>query len=128
MRVIEQMQAEQAQNADVRVVLPPREEKPNRVAALFNTLTGRGVDDLESRSASVTTSGCCLRWAKCWLRRSPGDPYAPAPDHLPWQGFGPSCYARPPGPACVREIEHLAQGQVGFAQDPRLLKSCFCQR
>ena len=42
-------------DADVRIVLPPPEEKPNRMDALLNTLTGRGQDDLESRTASVTT-------------------------------------------------------------------------
>ncbi len=41
-------------NADVRIVLPPVETKPNRVTALLNTLTGQGQDDLESRTASVT--------------------------------------------------------------------------
>jgi multidrug efflux pump subunit AcrA (membrane-fusion protein) len=43
------------QNADVRLVLPPREEKANRMTALLNTLTGRGTDDVQSRTASVTT-------------------------------------------------------------------------
>jgi multidrug efflux pump subunit AcrA (membrane-fusion protein) len=43
------------QNADVRLVLPPPEEKITRVGAILNTLTGSGVDDLESRTASVTT-------------------------------------------------------------------------
>lgn len=42
-------------DADVRIVLPPPEEKPGRVAVLLNTLTGRGEDDLGSRTASVTT-------------------------------------------------------------------------
>ncbi len=42
------------QNADVRLVLPPREDKPGRMASLLNTLTGGGNDDLESRTASVT--------------------------------------------------------------------------
>ena len=41
-------------NADVRLVLPPLEEKSNQVTAVLNTLTGHGVDDLESRTASVT--------------------------------------------------------------------------
>lgn len=43
------------QEADVRLVLPPREAKPDRLTALFNTLTGSGEDDVESRTASVTT-------------------------------------------------------------------------
>jgi multidrug efflux pump subunit AcrA (membrane-fusion protein) len=41
-------------NADVRLVLPPPPERPSRAAALLNTLTGRGVDDVASRTASVT--------------------------------------------------------------------------
>jgi hypothetical protein len=41
-------------NADVRIVLPPIETKPDRVTALINTLTGQGEDDLESRTTSVT--------------------------------------------------------------------------
>jgi biotin carboxyl carrier protein len=42
-------------NADVRLVLPALEEKTNKVTTLLNTLTGHGVDDVESRTASVTT-------------------------------------------------------------------------
>jgi len=42
------------QNADVRLVLPPRETKVNRVTTFLNALTGGGTDDLESRTASVT--------------------------------------------------------------------------
>jgi multidrug resistance efflux pump len=42
-------------DADVRIVLPPIEAKPDRVTALINTLTGHGDDDLESRTASVTS-------------------------------------------------------------------------
>ena len=42
-------------DADVRIVLPPPEEKPNRMTTLLNTLTGTGQDDLGSRTASVTT-------------------------------------------------------------------------
>jgi len=42
-------------SADVRMVLPPPEErKPNRAEALLNALTGRGTDDIGSRTASVT--------------------------------------------------------------------------
>ena len=41
-------------NADVRIVLPPPEEKLSNGAKLMNTLTGRGEDDIESRTASVT--------------------------------------------------------------------------
>jgi multidrug resistance efflux pump len=42
------------QDADVRLVLPPREAKQDRMTALLNTLTGSGDDDVESRTASVT--------------------------------------------------------------------------
>ena len=42
------------QNADVRLVLPPRETPTNRVMSLLNALTGRKVDDVTSRTASVT--------------------------------------------------------------------------
>ena len=42
-------------DADVRIVLPPPEEKkPNRAEAVLNALTGRGQDDIGSRTASVT--------------------------------------------------------------------------
>lgn len=41
-------------NADVRLVLPPPAEKSNQVTALVNTLTGHGVDDIATRTASVT--------------------------------------------------------------------------
>jgi multidrug efflux pump subunit AcrA (membrane-fusion protein) len=51
-------------DADVRVVLPPREERTDRVTALFNTLTGRGEDDLDSRTTSVTVSWMLVALAK----------------------------------------------------------------
>jgi len=41
-------------NADVRIVVPPTEEKPTRAAALLRTLTGSGEDDIDTRTASVT--------------------------------------------------------------------------
>lgn len=41
-------------NADVRLALPPQETKTNSVSTIVNALTGRGVDDLTSRTASVT--------------------------------------------------------------------------
>jgi len=41
-------------DADVRIVLPPAEERPDRVTALLNTLTGHGVDDVGSKTTSVT--------------------------------------------------------------------------
>lgn len=41
-------------NADVRLVLPPPEERASKVSSLLNTLTGHGVDDVASRTASVT--------------------------------------------------------------------------
>lgn len=42
-------------DADVKIVLPPPEEKPGRMKTFLNALTGAGQDDLESRTASVTT-------------------------------------------------------------------------
>jgi multidrug resistance efflux pump len=42
------------QNADVKLVLPPPEARPSRLTTVFNALTGRGTDDLASRTASVT--------------------------------------------------------------------------
>jgi multidrug resistance efflux pump len=42
------------QNADVRLALPPRETKVGAWGEFYNTLTGQGTDDLESRTASVT--------------------------------------------------------------------------
>ena len=42
-------------SADVRMVLPPPEDqKLNRAEVLLDALTGRGVDDIGSRTASVT--------------------------------------------------------------------------
>jgi multidrug resistance efflux pump len=41
-------------NADVRIVLPPQEEEETVTAALLNTITGHGSDDVETRTASVT--------------------------------------------------------------------------
>ena len=41
-------------NADVRMVLPPKEEKLTGADKIMNALTGHGEDDLESRTASVT--------------------------------------------------------------------------
>jgi len=41
-------------DADVRLTLPPEEEEVDQVTAIFNTLMGRGQDDFESRTASVT--------------------------------------------------------------------------
>jgi hypothetical protein len=43
------------QNADVRLVLPPPVTKTNRMSAVYSALTGSGTDDIESRTASVTT-------------------------------------------------------------------------
>ncbi|HIG28884.1 MAG TPA: HlyD family efflux transporter periplasmic adaptor subunit [Verrucomicrobiales bacterium] len=42
-------------DADVRLALPPKEGEKNMAAEIMDTLTGRGKDDLESRTASVTT-------------------------------------------------------------------------
>lgn len=41
-------------DADVRLALPPPERESNRLTAVFNAVTGRDEDDLESRTASVT--------------------------------------------------------------------------
>jgi multidrug resistance efflux pump len=51
-------------NADVRLTLPPPKERPNQATALLNALTGRGVDDLQSRTASVTTGWMLLGLGK----------------------------------------------------------------
>lgn len=40
--------------ADVRLVLPPREEQVNRAAAILNVLTGRGESNSVTRTTSVT--------------------------------------------------------------------------
>ena len=57
--VIVRFRSEEAQgllgrNADVRIVLPPREDETSTARALLNTITGRGEDDAETRTASVT--------------------------------------------------------------------------
>jgi len=52
------------QNADVRLVLPPQEARPNRLTALFQTLTGRDTDDVKSRSASVTPAWMLIALGK----------------------------------------------------------------
>lgn len=41
--------------AAVRIALPPSEKPADRATAILNTLTGRNQDDLNSRTASVTT-------------------------------------------------------------------------
>jgi multidrug resistance efflux pump len=51
-------------NADARIVLPPPETKPNRVATLIHSLTGHGEDDLESRTASVTLGWMAIALGK----------------------------------------------------------------
>ncbi|MBM3839835.1 MAG: HlyD family efflux transporter periplasmic adaptor subunit [Verrucomicrobia bacterium] len=51
-------------NADVRLALPPPEERPTKVTTLFNALTGRGADDAKSRTASVTTGWMLIGFAK----------------------------------------------------------------
>ncbi len=50
----EEAQGLLGRNADVRIVLPPREDEPSMAGALLNTITGRGQDDAETRTASVT--------------------------------------------------------------------------
>ncbi len=52
------------QNADVRLVLPPKETPANKVSSFLNALTGHGVDDLESRTASVTSGWMLLALGK----------------------------------------------------------------
>lgn len=42
-------------DAAVRIALPPSEKPADRATAILNTLTGRNQDDLNSRTASVTT-------------------------------------------------------------------------
>lgn len=51
-------------DADVRIMLPAREEHPNQVDALLNTLTGHGQDDLESRTTSVTPKWMLIGFGK----------------------------------------------------------------
>ena len=51
-------------NADVRMVLPPPEEKTGQAEKLMDALTGHGEDDLESRTASVTTPWMLLASGK----------------------------------------------------------------
>ncbi len=41
--------------ADVKLILPPPKEVPNRMMAMLNTLTGQNADSAIGRSASVTT-------------------------------------------------------------------------
>jgi multidrug resistance efflux pump len=50
--------------ADVRLVLPPPKELPSRATQLLNLLTGHGVDDLASRTTSVTTGWMLIGLAK----------------------------------------------------------------
>ena len=57
--VIVRFRSEEAQGllgrgADVRITLPPREDDASTAGALLNTITGRGQDDTETRTASVT--------------------------------------------------------------------------
>ncbi len=51
-------------NADVRLTLPPGEEKKTRATALWNAVTGHGSDDLETRTSSVTASWMWVGVAK----------------------------------------------------------------
>jgi multidrug resistance efflux pump len=51
-------------NAAVRISLPAGEQPKDRAAQLLNTLTGRDQDDLESRTASVTTTWMIIALAK----------------------------------------------------------------
>jgi hypothetical protein len=40
--------------ADVKLILPPPKEQPNRATAILNLLTGRGAGESATRSTSVT--------------------------------------------------------------------------
>ena len=51
-------------DANVRLALPPKEAAPSRAAALMQTLTGQGTDDLESRSSSVTVGWMLVGFGK----------------------------------------------------------------
>ena len=51
-------------NADVRMVLPPPEEKLSNSAKLMNALTGHGEDDIETRTTSVTLPWMLIASAK----------------------------------------------------------------
>ena len=52
-------------NADVRIVLPPPEDKKtNRAQAMLNLLTGQGEEDVGSRTASVTPFWMLISIAK----------------------------------------------------------------
>ncbi|MBI4660583.1 MAG: HlyD family efflux transporter periplasmic adaptor subunit [Verrucomicrobia bacterium] len=51
-------------NADVRLALPPPEQRPSRASALFNALTGHGTDDAKTRTASVTAGWMWIGFAK----------------------------------------------------------------
>jgi hypothetical protein len=52
------------QPADVRLVLPPPPEPTNRVTTLMNAITGHGVDDLETRTGSVSSRWMLVALAK----------------------------------------------------------------
>ncbi len=41
-------------DAEVRLLFPPKEERPDRLSAVLRTLTGSGEDDLETKTTSVT--------------------------------------------------------------------------
>lgn len=51
-------------DADVRLLLPPREKAADRITAVLNTLTGSGEDDLETKTASVTPFWMLIACAK----------------------------------------------------------------
>ena len=54
-------------NADVRIALPPEEKPTDRATAILNALTGRGQDDLGTRTASVTVPWMLIALAKVLL-------------------------------------------------------------
>ncbi len=51
-------------DADVRIVMPPREEESTMAGALLDTVTGRGKDDIETKTTSVTTPWMLLCLSK----------------------------------------------------------------
>ncbi len=50
--------------ADVRIVMPPKEEESTMAGALLDTVTGRSKDDTETKTASVTTPWMLLGLSK----------------------------------------------------------------
>lgn len=51
-------------DAAVRIALPPSDKPADRATAILNTLTGRGQDDINTQTASVTTPWMLIALAK----------------------------------------------------------------